>query len=737
MKMESQTGQKTKPLWRDALAPLEARLEDLLGRLTLEEKIAQLDDQGPAVERLGLPGFRYGGEALHGLCNTGRATSFPMPIGLASTFNDVLVEKIAAATGDEMRAKYHSPLWTDSPRVCLLVFSPVINILRDPRWGRAQETFGEDPFLTGRMGAAYVRGLQGNHPKYLKLAACAKHLGAHSGPETLRSRFNAIVSPRDLRGTYLPAFADLIRAGAATVMATYNRVNGEHCCAHSEMIGKFLRRELGFDGVVLSDGGALGSLHCKKKGESLRMHEHINGELDSDGHNLTADTVETAGLCLREQCDFELGRHAYRLAGEAIARGLISEKEVDRAVRRILRLRFRLGEYDPKEGNPHAHIPTSVIQCQKHLDLARQSARESVVLLKNENDTLPLREARDRVVLVTGPASIDLQVLLGNFYKGTSGRLVSLLEGITATAPEGVTITHSQGCFLTHPNIFDSDWCLGLSEWSDTVVACVGYSPLMEGEQGECIGAPDGGDKSSIALPAHQLQYLRRLRERINTNPRKPRLVVVVTCGSPLELAGVHELADAMLVAWYPGEQGGMGVGDVLWGNSDASGRLPATFPQRLSDLPSYEDYAMAGRTYRYQKTPSLYPFGYGLSYTEFKFKLCRGTVGKTTVSTQFDVSNCGSRDGECVPQIYARWPDHPAAPACALVGFSRVALKAGASATVSVELPVEKLIPLDEQGRLVSGEHRVELAVCRHAPVQAIAGSREEPQWISVEIKH
>lgn len=718
-------------LWKNHAAPVNERVADLVASLTLAEKIELLDDDAGAIERVGLPKFRYGGEALHGCCNTGRATTFPMPVGLAATFDDALIHRIGAATADEMRAKFHSRAWADSPRVSLFVWSPVINILRDPRWGRAQETYGEDPFLSGRLGSAYVRGLQGDHPRYLKLAACAKHLGVASGPEAIRSRFNAVVSPKDLRETYLPAFADLVRAGVATVMTTYNRVNGQHCCAHRVMIGDFLRDELGFDGVIISDGGALGSLHRKKQGESLRMHANFAGNVDADGHNLTDDLVETAALCLREQCDLEMGTHAYHLAGEAIARGLIDESHVDRAVRRILRLRFDLGLFDPPELNPHTRIPASVIQCEAHLALAREAARKSIVLLKNTPDTLPLREARDRVVLVTGPTSVDLQVLMGNFYKGISGRLVSILEGITATAPEGVTVTHSQGCLLTHPNLFDSDWFLGMTEWADTVVACVGYSPLMEGEQGECIAAPDGGDKSGIALPAHQLAYLRRLRAKIDANPKRPRLVVVVTCGGPLELGEVHALADALLLAWYPGEQGGLAVGDVLWGASDASGRLPVTFPQTLADLPPYEDYALRDRTYRYQDKPAQYPFGFGLGYSRFTFTdlVVTPATGTATPSATLRVTNTGARSGETVVQLYARWPDQPDAPRCSLVGFARVALEAGAATSVTIPLDLAKLRPFSAEGTPIAGAHRLELIAAHHAPMPAtISTSKLSP---------
>ena len=730
-------GTSATSLWKKSSACVSDRVADLLGRLTLEEKIELLDDKAPGIEHIGLPQFKYGGEALHGLCNTGRATSFPMPIGLAATFDDALVEKIACATADEMRAKYHSEDWKDSPRVSLFVYSPVINILRDPRWGRAQETYGEDPFLTGKMGRAYVRGLQGDNPRVLKLAACAKHLGVHSGPEPLRSKFNAVVSRKDMFETYLYAFGELVEAGVASVMATYNRVNGEHCCAHSVMIGEFLRERLSYDGVVFSDGGALASLHKKY---DLIDHGAPGGMPTGDGgwgvpregHNLTEDQVESAGLCLNNQLDFELGTHVMCRAKEAIERGLITEAEIDRAARRVLTLQCKTGFLDADDSaNPYAGTDVSVINCPQHVELALEAARKSVVLLKNENDTLPLRKKRDKVVLVTGPTSVDLQILLGNFYKGSGSRLVSILEGITGSAPEGVTITHSQGAFLAHPNVFDSHWVLGLSEWSQAVVACVGFSPLMEGEQGECIGAADGGDKSSIALPENQMKFLRRLREKIDENPNKPKLVVVVTGGCPLELEEVAELADAMLMTWYPGEQGGTAVGEIIWDKINPSGKLSATFPRKLKDLPPYESYAMKGRTYRYMKKKVLYPFGYGLSYTDFNIE--KSTFKKSSATVK--ITNCGAMAGETVVQLYARWPHQARAPQCSLVGFKRVHLDAGASTKLSIVIPADKLIPLGTDGNPLPGPHQVELAACLHAPVLAKNCTTKNPQWVPLSV--
>jgi beta-glucosidase len=683
------------PLWRDPSQPTAERVRDLLGRLSLAEKVALLDDQNSPEGSADLPPFAFNGEALHGLCNTGRATLFPMPIGMAASFDPGLLQRVADATADEMRAKFNDDGWKRCPRVSLMVLSPVINILRDPRWGRAQETYGEDPVLTGALGAAYVRGLQGDHPRRLKVAACAKHLGVHSGPEALRTSFNAEVSRKDMEETYLPAFAELVKADVRMVMATYNRVNGEHCCAHSFMIGEFLRRRLRFDGLIVSDGGALGSLHKRKSGENARLHEFFGGDLSAEsGHNLTDTPVETAALCLHQQCDLELGNHAYHLAGEALDQGLLSEAEIDRAVGRHLAMRFDLGVLDPPgTDDPFVGIGTDRIQCPEHLRLAEEAAEKSLVLLKNEAGALPLRPERDRVVFVTGPLATDLQVLLGNFYRGVSGHLVSLLEGIVAAAPDGVAVTHLQGSYLNHPNIFDSDWHLGMAEWSDTIVVCLGFSPLMEGENGECIGSPDGGDKASIALPENQMKLLRDLREKITSGGRANGLVAVITGGCPLELGEVAEIADAVLMAWYPGERGGVAVGRALWGSVNPSGKLPVTFPKRLSDLPPYASYDMRGRTYRYLGSEPLFPFGYGLSYTSFalgepkadKAILRDGDSLEITVPLR----NTGARAGEEVVQVYLRYPEHlPERPRKALKAFHRANVAPGACETIALQLP-------------------------------------------------
>ena len=474
------------PRFRDQSLPVQDRVEDLLGRLTLQEKISQMREDSPAIERLGIPAYKWGNECLHGLCHTGRATVFPQAIGLAATFDTDLVRRVAGAIATEARAKYHDPLWhgPDGPRVGINFWTPVINIFRDPRWGRGQETYGEDPCLTGAIGVAFVEGLQGDDPRYLKAAACAKHFAVHSGPERLRQEFDARVSAKDLHETYLPAFRALLDAGVESVMATYNRVNGEALCGSETLLAGLLRDAWGFDGLVVSDAGAVAAMH---------MH-----------HGVTSDAVESAGLAVSMGCDMELGgQKCYEKLPEAMERGLVTEKDINRSVARILTTRFRLGMFDDPEDVPYAQIRWEDVPLEQHVEMAREAALKSVVLLKNDG-VLPLSPDL-KTILVTGPNAGDEDVLLGNFYRGVSPRLVTVLEGAVRAAPPGTTITTMKGCLLAHPNKFPSTWTFGLAEWADAVVAVVGTSPLMEGESGECIATPTGGDREEIGLPPNQV----------------------------------------------------------------------------------------------------------------------------------------------------------------------------------------------------------------------------------------
>jgi beta-glucosidase len=661
--------------FRDRSLPLEERVADLIGRMTLEEKIAQLGSHQPAIERLGVPAYLWGGECLHGLCHTGRATQFPQAIGLAATFDTDLMRRVADAIATEARVKYHDPAW-QSRSVGITFWTPNINIFRDPRWGRGQETYGEDPHLTGALGAAFVRGLQGDGARYMKAMACAKHLAVHSGPEHLRREFNAIASPKDLHETYLPAFKALVDAGVASVMATYNRVNGEACCGSRMLLVDVLRGRWGYRGFVVSDAGAMHAMHTY--------------------HHVTEDALETAALCMECGCDMEIGSRCYQELPRALEQGLATEEQIDRSLARIMTVRFRLGMMDDPADVPFASIGSEAIQCDAHVALAREAATKSIVMLKN-NGVLPFGPDR-KTILVCGPTAVDLDVLLGNFYRGSSARLVSVLEGVVGAAPDGTAVTCMTGCMLKHPNDFDSGWVMGLAEWADAVVAAVGISPLMEGEQGECIATPTSGDREKLELPENQLHFLRKLKD-----VGKP-LVVVVTGGSPVAMPEVHEMADAVLFIWYPGEQGGTGVGDVVFGHESPSGRLPVTFPMSEDQLPPFEDYSMVGRTYRYVTEEPLYPFGFGLSYARFEYGPTRVSPERVerggSVAVEVEVRNAGECEADEVVQLYLT--DDEASvrvPRWELKAFRRVRLAPGASETVAFEISPEQMELVDESG--------------------------------------
>jgi beta-glucosidase len=667
------------PAYLDADRPFEERVLDLVSRMTIAEKVAQLGSTAPAIDRLSVPAYDYWNEALHGVARAGRATVFPQAIGLAATFDPELVERVAATISDEARAKHNASVragFRDRYRG-LTFWTPNINIFRDPRWGRGQETYGEDPFLTAQMGTAFVRGLQGQDPHYLEAAACAKHFAVHSGPEALRHGFDAGASPKDLQETYLPAFEALVKAGVEVVMCAYNRTNGEPCCASPDLLEKTLREKWGFRGHVVSDCGAIDDLH--------------------GGHKVTKDAAESAALTLRTGTD--LACTSYAALSEALARGLVTEKDVDRALGRVLRTRFKLGLFDPPERVPWSNLPESVIGSPEHRRLARKAAVESLVLLKNEGALLPLRKDL-RMVYVTGPLAADAQVMLGNYY-GLNEDVATVLEGVVGKVSAATKVDFRQGALLDRPNVNPADWFSGSALEADVTIAVVGVSNLLEGEEGASIASAYKGDRLDIGLPPNQVAFLRKIRKSAK------KLVVVVLTGSPVAMPEVHDLADAVLLAWYPGMEGGRAIADVLFGDAAPSGRLPVTFPRSVDQLPPYEDYSMAGRTYRYMTQEPLYPFGFGLGYTTFRYgplRLSRPAVRPGEgLTASVEVSNTGRSDGEEVVQLYVSDRD-PAtgvhAPRASLAGIRRLRLPAGSSTTVDFAIEPRRLEVVDDSGQ-------------------------------------
>jgi beta-glucosidase len=679
----------------DYTQPVGDRVCDLLSHMTLEEKILQMQHNAAAIPRLGIPAYNFWNEALHGVGRNGRATVFPQAIGMAATWDPTLIQRIAAAIADEARAKYHATLRRKGDTLIyqgLTFWSPNVNIFRDPRWGRGQETWGEDPFLTGEMGVAFVRGLQGDHPTYLKTAACAKHFAVHSGPEKDRHTFDAIVSRRDLHDTYLPAFKKLVtEAKVEAVMGAYNRTNGEPCCASQLLLADILRGEWNFAGHVVSDCGALSDIHTT--------------------HKVTHDGVESAALALRAGCDIGCDTvYADHLA-QAIERGLMSVADLDRALARTLATRFKLGMFDPPEQVPYAAMPLSVVGCAEHRQLAYEAAVRSIVLLKN-NNVLPIRDDV-RSICVLGPNAASTEALLGNYY-GLSDSLTTLLEGIVGRVPAEVKVEYRPAVQLTLANRNTVDYSVQVAADSDLTIACMGLSPLLEGEEGDAMLSTEAGDRSDIGLPKAQVAYLKKIAAA------GANIVLVLCGGSPIALSEVEDLVQAVIFVWYPGQAGGRALADVLFGDATPSGKLPLTFPQSVEQLPPYEDYAMVGRTYRYMNADPLYPFGFGLSYTRFTYShltlhTTRIAAGDT-LTVRCTLANAGEIEAEEVAQCYLS--DLEASvlvPLHKLIAFQRVRLSPGERRTLDFTIAPEMMALVDEDGqtRLEPGQFRVAVGGC------------------------
>jgi beta-glucosidase len=665
--------------FHDPALSISARVDDLVARLTLPEKINQLLHENNAVERLGVPAYNWWNEACHGVGRNGRATVFPQVIGLAATWNRALIQQIATIVADEARAKHHAAVAAGhrGQYQGLTFWTPNVNIFRDPRWGRGQETFGEDPFLTGELGAAMVRGLQGDHAHFLKTAACAKHFAVHSGPEQERHAFDARPTLKDLEETYLPAFEKLVRAGVEAVMGAYNRTLGEPCCASKFLLGEVLRTRWNFKGHVVSDCGAIDDFHRY--------------------HGVTIDAAASAALAVKNGCDLNCGC-TYNDLVIAVQRRLITESEIEVSLRRLLATKFKLGLLDSPQLAPWAKLPASIIDCDAHRALSRQAAIESIVLLKN-NGVLPLHPDYASI-LVTGPTAANTSALLGNYY-GISPRLITLAEGILERAPEGCRVAYRTGCPLLSPMAPGVNYTYGTAGENDVTIAVLGLDPSLEGEEGDTVASPTGGDRAVIELPQVQRDFLIELRRHAK------KLVVVLTGGSALAVPEAHELADAVLYTWYPGCEGGRALAAILFGDASPSGKLPITVPRRTEDLPSFADYAMRGRTYRFAEIEPLYPFGFGLSYGRPAYSaltLSTSTLATgETITAKIILGNTGPRDINETVQCYLTPPrDWPDAPLATLVDFKKISVPANASVPVTFTLPAAAFAQYDATGHRV-----------------------------------
>jgi beta-glucosidase len=666
------------PPYKNPNLPIETRVNDLVSRMTLEEKVLQMQNAAPAIERLGIPAYDWWNEALHGVARAGYATVFPQAIGLAATWDTKLMHEVADVISTEARAKHHEFVRNNQhARYQGLTFwSPNINIFRDPRWGRGQETYGEDPYLTARLGVEFVKGLQGNDPRYFKVIATPKHYAVHSGPEPERHGFDAKAVERDLRETYLPAFrATIVEGKAYSVMCAYNRTNDEPCCANKKLMTDILRGEWGFNGYVVSDCGAIRDIW--------------------EGHKFVKTEAEASALAVRAGTDLTCGKEYVTLL-EALKQGLITEAEIDTAVKRLMTARFRLGMFDPPEMVPYARIPFSQNDTPEHRQVALQSARESIVLLKNANRTLPLRKDLKSIAVI-GPNADAPEVLWGN-YNGRPSRLITPLAGIKNAVSPNTNVVYALGSTLTgEPKIEEA---VKATKETDATVLVLGLSARLEGEEMK-VNVPGfrGGDRTDISLPQAQEDLLKAV---VATG--KP-VVVVLLSGSALAVNWANDHAAAILQAWYPGGEGGAAIADVLFGDYNPAGRLPVTFYKSVDQLPPFTDYSMQGRTYRYFKGEPLYPFGYGLSYTRFAYSNLRVKSVKIgePVKVTVDVTNVGERDGDEVVQLYLTDVAASApVPIKTLVGFERISLRPREKRTVTFTITPRQMSLIDSNDKRV-----------------------------------
>jgi len=659
-----------KLVYKDPSQPIDSRVKDLVSRLTLEEKVSLLGYQSKAVPRLGIPAYNWWNEALHGVARAGEATIFPQAIGMAATFNDDLLKQESTIISTEARAKYNLAIAKDKriQYMGLTFWTPNINIFRDPRWGRGQETYGEDPFLTATMGSAFVKGMQGDDPRYLKASATAKHFAVHSGPEATRDKFDAVVDEKDLRETYLYAFHTLVTNGVESVMSAYNRVNGMPNSINKTLLTDILRKEWGFKGHVVTDCGALNDVY--------------------ETHKTLPGPVETAAAAIKAGIDLDCSSVLQEDAINAVKKGLLTEKEIDGALSRILRTEFKLGFYDDPALNPYHAYGADSVHNDFHIALARKAAQQSMVLLKNDNNILPLNKNTLGSMIVIGPNAGAIDPMVGN-YHGTSSKIVNFVEGITKTLGPGTRVEYDLGCDYKDTVHFGGTWAAGNA---DATIAVIGLSPVLEGEAGDAFLSESGGDKKSLSLPASEIKFMKELRKSCQHKP----IIAVITAGSDVDIDAISPYADAVILAWYPGEQGGNALADIVFGDVSPSGHLPLTFYKALSNVPDYSDYNMKGRTYRYYNGPVQYPFGFGLSYTTFNYELKSGPKEKyklkDTVTAEIQVKNTGAMNGDEVIQAYIEYPQIDRMPVKELKSFKRVSVTKGGAQTVSIKIPVEEL---------------------------------------------
>ncbi|MDR0963240.1 MAG: glycoside hydrolase family 3 C-terminal domain-containing protein [Clostridium sp.] len=665
-----------------------AKAQEIVSKMTLEEKVGQVLNWAPAVPRLGIKAYNWWNEALHGIARAGVATVFPQAIGLAATFDEDFLEQVADAISTEGRAKYNMQQEYDDTDIYkgLTFWSPNVNIFRDPRWGRGHETFGEDPYLTSRLGVRFVEGIQGHDENYLKAAACAKHFAVHSGPEDIRHSFNAVTSLQDLYETYLVAFKACVEeAGVEAIMGAYNRTNGEPCCGSNYLLKQVLRDTWNFEGHVVSDCWAIKDFH--------------------EGHNVTNTPVESVAMAMNNGCDLNCG-NIFHFLGQAIEQGLVKEERLTEALVNLYTTRMKLGVLTKEEGmpeNPFDKIPYTVVDSKPMQALNQEAAEKSIVLLKNEGNLLPLQKENIKTIAVIGPNANNRKALVGN-YEGTASRYYTILEGIQEYVGDDVRVLYSEGCHLCKGKVQGlSSGNDRLSEVkavcaaSDVVVVCMGLDASLEGEEGDEGNEFASGDKPNLLLPGLQQQILEAAYAS-----GKP-VVMLILSGSALAVDWADEHIPAIMQCWYPGARGGLAVANVLFGEKNPQGKLPVTFYRADEPFAEFTDYNMAGRTYRYMKTKALYPFGYGLSYTTFDYSAMTSntqTLTEDGVTVSAQVENKGDVAGVETVQVYVKI-NQEGAPNFQLKGITKVALEAGESTQITFALPKEAFGLYDQEGIL------------------------------------
>ena len=680
----------------------EKQADEIIAQMTLEEKFSQLMNETPGIPRLGIEPYDWWNEGLHGVGRDGRATVFPQPIGLGATFNPVLIRRIGDAIATEARAKYIVARRNKNyARYTGLTFwSPNVNIFRDPRWGRGMETWGEDPFLTGTMGSAFVRGMQGDDPNYLKVAACGKHYAVHSGPEATRHTVNVEPSKHDLWETYLPAFEMLVKeAKVEIIMGAYNRVYSESASGSKFLLTDILRKQWGFKGHIVSDCDAIADIW--------------------KGHKIAKTEAEACAIAIKAGLNVECGS-TFKALKDALAQNLLTEQDIDNALRPLMMTRLKLGIIKPDPDCPYNHFDERVVGSSDHINLAREAAAESMVLLKNENNALPI-DKNNHTLFVTGAGAADAFWLMGNYF-GISDRYCTYLQGIVSKVSNGTAVNYRPGCLESTPTRNAINWAVDESAGAEKTIVVMGNNGNLEGEEGEAIDS-ERGDRDNIRIPESQMNYLRQICRR-----KKEGVIVVLTGGSPVDVREVCQLADAVVMAWYPGQEGGYALGDLLFGDANFSGRLPVTFPEDGDLLPPFEDYSMRGRTYKYMSDNIYFPFGYGLSYGHVDYSNLQITKAdrKEGVTLTLTLTNRGDRTIDETPQVYVTAPGAgTTAPLQQLAAFQRVSVAPGASAEVQFSIPVDRLMTVQEDGsrKLVRGTFTVTVSSAAPSPRSAALG--------------